>query len=63
MLLPMVFGIHSHWLLTQMAIFTVPKIRVIGDDHEELNLLQEGAHYGFPWRMGLNRYSDAIRWL
>ena len=23
------------------------------DDHEELNLLQEGAHYGFPWRMGL----------
>jgi len=22
------------------------------DDHEELNLLREGHHYGFPWRMG-----------
>ncbi len=23
------------------------------DDMEELNLLEEGKHYGFPWRMGL----------
>lgn len=23
------------------------------DDEEELNLLEEGRHYGFPWRMGL----------
>ena len=23
------------------------------DDDEELNLLEEGRHYGFPWRMGL----------
>jgi len=22
------------------------------DDEEELNLLEEGGHYGFPWRMG-----------
>jgi len=24
------------------------------DDNEELNLLVQGGHYGFPWRMGLN---------
>ncbi|WP_055143562.1 PKD domain-containing protein [Jiulongibacter sediminis] len=24
------------------------------DDPEELNLLKEGSHYGFPWRMGGN---------
>lgn len=23
------------------------------DDEEEINLLEEGRHYGFPWRMGL----------
>lgn len=23
------------------------------DDEEELNLIEEGKHYGFPWRMGL----------
>jgi glucose/arabinose dehydrogenase len=23
------------------------------DDHEELNLIQKGGHYGFPWQMGL----------
>ena len=25
------------------------------DDGEELNWIREGAHYGFPWRMGANR--------
>lgn len=24
------------------------------DDNDELNWLREGAHYGFPWRMGTN---------
>ncbi len=24
------------------------------DDNDELNLLREGGHYGFPWRMGTN---------
>src|SRR5204862_3359090 len=23
-----------------------------GDYHEELNLIEQGKHYGFPWRLG-----------
>ena len=25
----------------------------VADDHEELNWIREGKHYGFPWRLGI----------